>query len=81
MILLPIAQAKSTAIKETIEDTVTVKPQYLGVLIVLISEIFLTKQWIGKLIVVMSIATIEKIPIQERIIMIYSTLRVTTVAL
>ena len=44
MILLPIAQDKSTAIKETIEDTVTVKPQYLGVLIVLISEIFLTKQ-------------------------------------
>jgi hypothetical protein len=44
LILLPIAQAKSTAIKETIEDTVTVNPQYLGVLIVLISGIFLTKQ-------------------------------------
>jgi len=35
---------KNTAIKETIEDTVTAKAQYLGLLIVLTSDIFLTKQ-------------------------------------
>jgi len=44
LILLPIAQAKNTATKETIEDTVIVKPQYLGFFIVLDREMFLKKQ-------------------------------------
>ena len=57
------------------EETVPVKPQYLRGLIVLINEMFLTKQWIGRLIVVTSIATIEKITSQENIIMIDTTLK------
>ena len=75
MILLPIAQANRSTIKATMEETVPVKPQYLRDLIVLINEMFLAKQWIGRLIVVTSIATIEKITSQENIIMIDTTLK------
>ena len=57
------------------EETVPVKPQYLRDLIVLINEMFLAKKWIGRLIVVTSIATIEKITSQENIIMIDTTLK------
>jgi len=68
------AHANNTATRETIEDTVTANPQYFGLLIVWTSDIFLTKQWIGKLTIVMSIATIKKININESIIIIYPIL-------
>ena len=44
LILLPIAQANRSTTKATMEETVAVKPQYLRDLIVLINEMFLTKQ-------------------------------------